>query len=58
MSNWLGNQVPDGVAIIKVEAMHIESIYESWSTFMEAAIPLWLWACLTDVPSSSMIGFK
>ncbi|KAN0086597.1 hypothetical protein V8E54_000285 [Elaphomyces granulatus] len=57
MSNWLGNQIPEGVANIKVEAMHIESIYESWSTFMEVAIPLWLWACLTDVPGCSLVGF-
>jgi hypothetical protein len=57
MSNWLGDQVPDGVASIKVRAMHIESIYESWSTFMEVAIPLWLWACLADMPGCTLVGF-
>lgn len=40
MARWLGYQVPEDVGNIKVKSVHFESIYKSWSTFMEVTMPL------------------
>jgi len=52
MAKWLAYQVPDDVGNIKVEA-----VYESRSTAMLVVMPLWLWACLPDIPGCSLVEF-
>lgn len=57
MAEYLAHHAPNDVGNIQVRNVFVQAIYDSWSTFVEAAVPLWLWARLPDIPGCSLVGF-